>query len=319
LSVENRINIEPVIDGEFIWNDQNGLLILKPTNGFNENTTYNVTLVNPIFDLEGSMLVRTFSWEFTTLELPRIINYSPEGDFVDTNTDIIVIFDHGMNKTSVQDAFSIEPEINGTFKWINDKKLVFEPNDKLPELTTFEITIDYLAQDLFGNNLQDDFSWSFRTGDFTVPEIISYSPTGENVAVDIQISIVFSEPMNKSRVETSFSISTNIDGVFQWRGNTLVFIPDNNLKYDTKYNITLTSDATDKWGNNLVDDLSWEFTTENRDGNEGQDTSNDIILISGIILIVIILVIVFIFILSRKRKDTSTEDIGEPKDETMEE
>jgi hypothetical protein len=257
------------------------------------------------------MLLRTFSWEFTTLELPRIINYSPEGDFVDTNTDIIVIFNHGMNKTSVQAAFSIEPEINGTFKWINDKKLVFEPNDKLPELTTFEITIDYLAQDMIGKNINEDFSWSFRTGDFTAPDIISYSPTGDGVAVDTQISIVFSEPMNKSIVETSFTISSNIDGEIQWRGNTLVFLPNNNLKYDTKYTITLSSDACDKWGNNLVDDISWEFTTEKSEGNDGKETDNNLELILDIILILIIIIIIIVLLLLffRKRKEEPVGNI----------
>jgi hypothetical protein len=225
-----------------------------------------------------------------------------------------------MNNTSVQEAFSIEPEINGTFKWINDKKLVFEPENKLPELTTFEIIIDYMAQDILGNNLQDDFSWSFRTGDFTAPEIVSYSPTGDDVSLDTQISIVFSEPMNKSRVENNLIISPDINGEFQWRGNTLVFLPDDELKYDTKYNITLSSDAADKWGNNLADDLSWEFTTEKKSSDDEKKGINyELKLIVNIILIIIVLIIIFIFILMRKKRDKSDKDVLQHQDESLEE
>jgi hypothetical protein len=224
-----------------------------------------------------------------------------------------------MNKTSVEEAFSIDPDVNGTFIWINEKKLIFEPDNKLHELTLFEITINYLAQDLIGNNLQDDFFWSFRIGDFTPPEIISYSPVGNNVPLDIQISIVFSEPMNKSRVEASLLISPNIDAQFQWRGNTLVFIPDKDLKYDTKYKITLSSDAIDKWGNPLADDLSWEFSTEKSPGDDSQSIGYDMVIISGIIVIVIILITIIIFVILRKRRESSTGDVIQEQDETMEE
>jgi hypothetical protein len=319
VSVKKGLKINPEINGSIFWENNQQTIIFQPENDLSENTAYNVSLVNPIFDLEGGMLPRTFTWEFRTIELPKIIQYSPQGDFVNTGTNITIIFNCDMNKTSVQEAISIEPKINGTFKWITDKKLIFEPDNKLPESTTYEITIDYLAQDLFGNNLQDDFSWSFRTGDFTAPEIISYSPIGEDIAVDTQISIIFSKPMNKSRVEASFSISPDIDGEFQWRGNTLVFIPDNDFKYDTKYNITLSSDAADKWGNQLLDDLSWEFTTEKNKIDDDQNIDYNMVLIIGIIIIVIILLIIILFVILRKRRESSTGDVTLQQDVTMEE
>jgi parallel beta-helix repeat protein len=318
-SVKQGLKINPAIEGNIFWENDQQTIIFQPENDLLENTTYNVTLVNPILDLEGGMLVRTFSWEFRTIELPRIIQYFPQGDFVNTDTVILIIFNRDMNKTSVQEAFSIDHDINGTFSWINDKKFAFEPDSKLPELTTYEITIDYLAQDLIGNIIGEDFSWSFRTGDFTVPDIISYSPTDDGVAVDTQVSIVFSEPMNKSRVENNLIITPDIDGEFQWRGNTLVFLPDKNLKYDTKYTITLSSDAADKWGNPLANDLSWEFVTEKKSSDDDQSIGYNIVLIIGIIVIVIILIVIIISVILRKRRESSTGDVIQEQDETLEE
>jgi len=172
---------------------------------------------------------------------------------------------------------------------------------------------------LIGNIIGEDFSWSFRTGDFTVPDIISYSPTDDGVAVDTQVSIVFSEPMNKSRVENNLIITPDIDGEFQWRGNTLVFLPDKNLKYDTKYTITLSSDAADKWGNPLANDLSWEFVTEKKSSDDDQSIGYNIVLIIGIIVIVIILIVIIISVILRKRRESSTGDVIQEQDETLEE
>jgi hypothetical protein len=148
---------------------------------------------------------------------------------------------------------------------------------------------------------------------------VSYSPTGDDVSVDTQVSIVFSEPMNKSRVENNLIITPDIDGEFQWRGNTLMFLPDKDLKYDTKYNITLSSDAADKWGNQLLDDLSWEFTTEENKIDDDQSTGYDMIFVSGIIIIVIILIVIISFVILRKRRESSTGDVIQQQDETMEE
>jgi hypothetical protein len=126
--------------------------------------------------------------------------------------------------------------------------------------------------------------------------------------------------MNKSRVENNLIISPDINGEFQWRGDTLMFLPDNDLKYDTKYNITLSSDAIDKWGNPLADDLSWEFTTEEKKSDNDQKGINyELELIVSIILIIIILIIIFIFILMRKKRDKSDKDVSQQQDETLEE
>jgi len=97
--------------------------------------------------------------------------------------------------------------------------------------------------------------------DTTPPEIIDHSPIGNNVPIDTKISVTFSEAMNKTSVQNAFSISPYVSGSFSWDKNTMFFIPDFNLSYNTTYTITIGTEAEDLAGNNLEAVYSWNFTT----------------------------------------------------------
>ena len=96
--------------------------------------------------------------------------------------------------------------------------------------------------------------------DTTPLTIIEDTPTGKNVPVTTEITITFTEPMNKESAEKAFSIYPEVSGKFYWEENTLIFTPSYNLNYDTKYVIELEG-AMDLAGNSLSW-YEWEFTTE---------------------------------------------------------
>ena len=97
--------------------------------------------------------------------------------------------------------------------------------------------------------------------DTSPPTIVSYSPSGTDVAVYTNISVSFSEPMNKSSAQNAFSISPNVSGSFSWAGNQMIFNPSSNLSYETTYTITISTTAQDLAGNNLQSPYTWQFTT----------------------------------------------------------
>jgi hypothetical protein len=103
--------------------------------------------------------------------------------------------------------------------------------------------------------------------DETSPEIEFVSP--EDLATDVaraaNVTVTFSEPMNRPSAEGAFSISPDVVGAFSWSGNAMTFDPSADLAADTTYTANVVADeidpATDTAGNPLIEGRSWTFTT----------------------------------------------------------
>ncbi len=114
-------------------------------------------------------------------------------------------------------------------------------------------------------------------GDVVSPFPTSVSPTGNGVAVDSNIVVEWSEEMDWTSVDLSFSYTdgssvwTSVDGAFMHDSltNTSTFDPFNDLSHSATYWVTFSSAATDISGNPLDgngdgtggDDLVWPFMT----------------------------------------------------------
>jgi methionine-rich copper-binding protein CopC len=132
----------------------------------------------------------------------------------------------------------------------------------------YTATITTGARDLSGNALLSDCTWAFSTlTDTTPPAVNSTTPAnGSNgVAINSAISVAFSEAMDPATINASTFILndgvSNILGTVGYNGTTATFTPSSTLSYDTTFNATITSDATDLAGNPLQADYTWSFTT----------------------------------------------------------
>jgi hypothetical protein len=211
---------------------------------------------------------------------PGVFSTSP----VDTATgvplsqDVVITFDEVMIPGSV--AYTIEPNPGGlSDAWsVGDTVLTISHSD-FAALTRYWVNIT-AATDLATNPLSPlPYSFHFDTEipDMIPPWVVSRNPSGGNVQIGANIGITFNESMNVTSVESAFSISPSIAGVFSWNpGNTvLTFNPSSNLDYSTTYTITINASiAKDLYGNYLDgnhngtsegspdDDYIFQFTTE---------------------------------------------------------
>jgi len=126
-------------------------------------------------------------------------------------------------------------------------------------------------QDSYGHVSLDDLKAWLRDyqrppAPHEIPKINSVSPTEKtaDVGVDTSISVTFNKPMDKASTEGAFSISPSVTGEFSWKDNSLVFQPVSGLKYDTTYEIMVSSTATDTIGNDIDSSYNWIFTTESQ-------------------------------------------------------
>jgi N-acetylneuraminic acid mutarotase len=284
-ATEGAFSISPAMSGVSSW-EANSLLF-SPDNPFSYNTQYTVSISTSAKDLADNNLETEFSWQFTTTSVidvtpPTILDIIPEGTDVSVDTKIAVAFSESMQKEFTEYAFSISPTAKGTFHWVGST-LSFIPTSPLDYETEYFVTISSSkAQDLVGNNLESDYSWSFTTEsvkDTTPPTVKYKSPTGFDIPVNTTIQIAFSEEMQNKPTENAFSIIPKIKGTFNWPGDaTLTFTPDAPLTYSTIYNVTISTGAKNLMGNNLEEDVSWSFTTMKEpvvDGGDGDGGDGD--------------------------------------------
>ncbi|TVR30594.1 MAG: hypothetical protein EA404_12270 [Spirochaetaceae bacterium] len=99
-------------------------------------------------------------------------------------------------------------------------------------------------------------------------EVVSYNPAERYASADSlsDITIRFSSAMNRSSAEAAFTLddgSGALSGRFSWQRNAtkMVFHPQHGFAAATQYTVSVSSDAEDRWGNNLKPELLFAFST----------------------------------------------------------
>ena len=115
--------------------------------------------------------------------------------------------------------------------------------------------------------------------DIIPPTVIDNTPVGTDVPVTTEITITFSESMNKESAEDAFSIYPEVTGRFDWNENMMIFKPHSDLDHETEYIVNLKGSDLNQftgqlthleggnWGamdlaeNIMVRSYNWEFKT----------------------------------------------------------
>ncbi len=180
---------------------------------------------------------------------------------------------------------------------------------ELPEHSA-PATIEYYIQasDIYGNVASTQLytleiiAPSFP--DTIPPEILLATPTGDNIPISTEISIVFNEAMNQSSVENAISISPTITGIsYTWLNNqTLVIDISGILSYNSTYTVMIDTGTKDLAGNTLENDYSWQFTTVEEPEIIQQPASNNWGWI-GIIIFLATIIMLMLFYQFNKEKE----------------
>ncbi|MCB0281855.1 MAG: Ig-like domain-containing protein [Calditrichaeota bacterium] len=268
----------------------NGFYYLDNIEGESVNITVSAEGYHP--QTRTVSMVDTFftyaDFELVSSAPPYVTSTVPaNGDTSVLNFDIIKIyFSRPMNTQSVEQAFHIEPEMQGSFIWQNSNKtLYFEP-EKLEFDSSYVITIDGTAEDSFSNLFDGDadgvggdtFSFSFETGHDAKPPNIEYAyPQSGKTQLTLKplISFEFDELIDPQTIPaTPFTLwetqsLEEINGLFE---NYVVrdksvfnYFPESKLKPLTQYSSLLKSGFSDRFGNAVMEDIPFTFTTGNTD------------------------------------------------------
>ncbi|MDD1770608.1 MAG: fibronectin type III domain-containing protein [Methanomassiliicoccales archaeon] len=187
-------------------------LVLK---GFTAGTSYNlkvnsVTVASAVAAADGSL---TFTRSFGSNDQvtivagaggdtvpPQVSQVSPANGATSVAVSgvIGVTFSEAMDKTSAQNAFTLESasSVSGTFTWSNgDKALAFTPSAALTYDTQYTVTISTAAKDVAGHALQSAFQSGFTT-EASVPSVhVPTAPLGPASSGGVRsITVTWSAP-----------------------------------------------------------------------------------------------------------------------------
>ena len=94
---------------------------------------------------------------------PEITSFDPQdGEIVSLDPYIAIVFSEAVDLTTVQTAFSISPNVDGTVEAAGSS-IYFDPNGILEPNTTYTITLSTDVTDKAGNHLASPVEYSFTT------------------------------------------------------------------------------------------------------------------------------------------------------------
>jgi hypothetical protein len=245
-------------------------------------TVYTATVTTGATSLTGTALPADFSWTFTTgvtvdTIQPLVGATVPVNGAsgVPINAVVTVAFSEAMNPLTLAPvSFTLTQggaAVAGVVSYVG-VTATFTPSALLASSTVYTATVTAAAQDLAGNPLAFNTSWSFTTGvnlDTTAPTITTTVPANGATAVPINqsINVSFSEAMNPLTLTTaSLKVAgpsgALLPGIVSYAlpSHIATLIPALPLASNTTYTATVTSAAKDVAGNAFAG-LSWSFAT----------------------------------------------------------
>lgn len=252
----------------------NNVATFTPVLPLVSNTVYVGKISKNVSDLEGFNLADDYNWTFTTLEviLPVVVSTDPANlaTNVPLNKVITATFSKAMNPLTIIGAnVTISANgnpINGVVTYL-DNVATFTPATALLSNTTYTGKISKNVADDQGNNLTDDYTWTFTTLQITPPTVISTDPQNlaTGVALNKIIKATFSKAMNPlTIIGANVTISANgnaIAGLVSYENNIATFTPSTALLSNTVYTGKISQNVTDTDGTKMANDFTWTFTT----------------------------------------------------------
>ncbi|CAD6492866.1 MAG: Bacterial Ig-like domain protein [Candidatus Argoarchaeum ethanivorans] len=116
---------------------------------------------------------------------PTIIAVLPvnESNLVPVTTTINVTFSEAMNEASVEGAFSITPNVVGSFSWA-ENNMTFTPEANLTYNRQYNLTIAATATNLTGTPLESAYNWGFHTKPSQIGPAITVTADPTSIVAD---------------------------------------------------------------------------------------------------------------------------------------
>lgn len=148
----------------------------------------------------------TFDMQAVRSTPPVVEGFIPansETDSVDCTSSVVVDWNWSMNREVTEEAFSIEPAVEGTFTWENyGKRLVFTPTHPFIGNTLYTVRIATTAahpDTMYANTLQEEYVSKFLTKSYDTLNFLASSPAeGDETPLKPTFLLLFDDKLDIS-------------------------------------------------------------------------------------------------------------------------
>lgn len=264
-AVEQNFYLFPTENGRFQWETISGRSILSfyPNDQYISNFNYLLVITTDARTIYGDSLSFDFQMIFTTEGL-KITSTVPDNEatFVSPQSYIYINFNSKLDREAAENNFMITPVKLGNFKWLDSKRLCFQPGTFLASNTIYAVSMLDGTRDIYNTYLQSDATFLFQTEPLLVN---SHYPAhgASNVSRLNPIIISFNTLVQQESVQNAFSVDPTIEGwSFQWNDLTrFQYSGSSSLKENTFYTVTIDTTCMDAWGNKLPKNFNFIFRT----------------------------------------------------------
>ena len=201
---------------------------------------------------------------------PAVVETDPQaGSTIPLEGPITLYFNQAMDQDAVSSWVSTDPEIDGSFVWIDAATLQFKPDQPLPPGEEIRLILDAGAMAENGLFLPEEQVLSYYTADYLRP--VTFLPSPGSIEIDplSAILVTFNQPVTSlgdtlASDPTAVVINPSPPGKGEWiNSSTYQFSPDPGLAGGTTYQVDISPDLISTAGTTLAEEAlrSWTFST----------------------------------------------------------
>lgn len=156
------ISINPAVHGD--WTMEESTAIFSPVEPLQPDTTYTVTIPKNLSVDGGRFFESDADYIFTTLGAVKAVAYSPGAGATGVAVDrsIRIDFDQTVDHQSAEDAFSITPDVQGSFSW-DGATLIFSPSSHMALDTGYTVKLISGIAGTSGTPSNREYAFTFNT------------------------------------------------------------------------------------------------------------------------------------------------------------
>ncbi len=181
VSTGSEVQNEKVVSGTFEWSEDGTGFTFTPDEQLDLETTYTAVLTKDAGASDGSIgLANNYAWSFQTVGYPRIVATLPEANKTDISPllfdSIKIGISAPLDPESLGDKLRISPMPPGDIEIYIDNSYTFSDvtlRTILDDNTEYTVTLLPGLSDPYGNTIDEEFSFSFTTGEYPPQFILS--------------------------------------------------------------------------------------------------------------------------------------------------
>lgn len=217
-SVEANFEISPQVSGRFEWN--NNSLLYFPDQKLPVGQTYSVSVGKGAKSLLQKNLEYDYEEQFEITGPPQVKMFNPadKTENVPVDAKITVLFDRPMVALASLDKgeellpnITIEPKIDGRFKWLSTNSVQFIPKDRLAYSTAYTVRIPKGTKSADGGAMEEDFVMTFSTTKPFVNTIYPLDMSQYNGSSTL-IKVEFNQPVSPQKAQSFVELYKFKDG-----------------------------------------------------------------------------------------------------------